>query len=104
MVITISSVCGNISKRASENKTYYEKNEWYLAIVILLCFLSAYHMAICLYSVLKIAKTTNTSTKNHKIFAFPCVAIEKPIYLHIFCNRNRKYYEYGNKNAANIRD
>lgn len=29
------------------------------------------------------------------------MTIEKPVYLHIFCNRNRKYYEYGNKNAAN---
>ena len=64
--------------------------------------LSLSHVA-CLYFVLKITKTTNTSTKNHKIFAFPCVAIEKPVYLHIFCNRNRRYYEYGNKNTANIR-
>ena len=71
---------------------------WLFDFVFLL-----YQNDICLYFVLEIIKTTNMSTKNHKIFVFPCAAIEKPVYLHIFCNRNRKYYEYGNKNAANIR-
>ena len=58
---------------------------------------------VCLYFVLKIAETTNMSTKNHKILAIPCMVIEKPVYLHIFCNQNRNNCEYGNKNTANIR-
>ena len=52
---------------------------------------------------LKIAKITNMSTKNHKILDFPCMAIEKPVYLHIFCNQNRNNYEYGNENTAIVR-